>query len=477
MATESPDLIVSASGVRGIVGDGLDPVVAARYGGAYGARVAAGGSGSGRPTVLLARDSRVSGPLLADAVAAGLRAAGCAVRDVGLAATPTALLAVQDDPEARGAVIVTASHNPAEWNGLKLASGAGEFVSPEEGRAVQDVYESGPGWARWDRTGTRETAGGAVDHHVERILGLEVVDAEAIAALGFRVAVDTVRGAAGPVMSKLLERLGCRVEGLDLEPDGLFPRDPEPRPGNLGPLGERVRSSGADLGMAVDPDGDRLALVDEAGDPLGEDLTLALAAARVLASTPGPVVTNLSSSRAIADVAEEAGAELHMAPVGEANVARRMREVGAVIGGEGNGGVMLPALHLTRDAPVAAALVLGLLAHRGASLRELAGEVPRYHISKEKAPRPGSGLDRVYRALSSSAEGDPREDRQDGLRLDWPDERKWLHVRPSGTEPIVRVIAEAPGAGEAERLTAWALERVRPGPGGAGAPADDEGGD
>lgn len=472
MAREPSDLIVSASGIRGVVGRSLDPTVAARYGGAFGCRVAEDAPGEAR--VLLARDSRVSGPLLADAVASGLRAAGCSVRDLGVAATPTALLAVQDDPAARGGVIVTASHNPAEWNGLKLASAAGEFVTVEEGRAVQGVYESGPGWARWDGLGGRDEAGGAVDHHVERILGLDVLDPESVAARGFRVALDTVRGAAGPVMTRLLDRLGCRVEGRDLEPDGLFPRDPEPRPENLHGLGELVRETGADLGMAVDPDGDRLALVDGDGDPVGEDHTLAVAADHVLARRPGAAVTNLSSSRAIADVVERAGGEVHLAPVGEANVARRMREVDAVIGGEGNGGVMLPALHLTRDAPVAAALVLACLARRGTSLRELIDGLPRYHISKRRAPRPEGGLDDVYRALASSAEGDPRQDRQDGLRLDWPDERKWLHVRPSGTEPIVRVIAEATTEEEAGRLTEEALELIRTRP---GAPGEDDGGD
>ncbi|MFW6192903.1 MAG: phosphoglucosamine mutase [Gemmatimonadota bacterium] len=471
MAREPDGLIVSASGIRGVVGPGLDPGVAARYGGAFGSRVARGSSG--RPLTLLARDSRVSGPLLADAVAAGLRAAGCAVRDLGVAATPTALLAVQDDGRAEGGVIVTASHNPVQWNGLKLASAGGEFVSPEEGRAVQEAYESGPRWAAWDDLGGREDGGGAVDHHVARILALDVLDPEAVAARGFRVALDTVRGAAGPVMSRLLERLGCRVEGRDLEPDGIFPRDPEPRPENLDGLGELVRATGSDLGMAVDPDGDRLALVDGDGEPVGEDHTLALAAAHVLALRPGPAVTNLSSSRAIADVVERAGGEIHLAPVGEANVARRMREVDAVIGGEGNGGVMLPSLHLTRDAPVAAALVLACLARRGSTLREAVDELPGYAISKRRAPRPEGDLEDVYRALAAAAGDDARRDRQDGLRLDWPDERKWLHVRPSGTEPIVRVIAEAPSAEEAGRLTARALERIGPaeGPGGE----DDKG--
>lgn len=448
-------LIVSASGIRGVAGDALNPQVAARYGAAYGTLLREKGGGGGR--VLVARDSRTTGPALVDAVAAGLRGAGCRVGDAGLAPTPTALLAVQDDPGAVGGVIVTASHNPAEWNGLKLAGPEGEFVSPEEGREVQRIFESGPRWAGWDGFGAREPVPDVGDHHVERILSLPLVSGEDIAAAGFTVALDTVRGAAGPVLSSLLERLGCRVEGLDLEPDGRFPRDPEPRPENLAGLADRVRETGADLGMAADPDGDRLALVDGGGRPVGEDLTLALAVGYVLRHRPGPVVTNLSTSRVVADVAERAGQAVHLAPVGEANVARRMREVEAVVGGEGNGGVMLPALHLTRDAPLAATLVLALLAGEGASLEEMVAEFPRYHIVKGKFPRDGDGMETAYSALEEQLSA-PSVDRQDGLRLDWPEERRWVHVRPSGTEPVVRILAEAPREEEARDLAERARE-------------------
>lgn len=452
-------LIVSASGIRGVVGDGLTPEVAARYGAAYGTFLS-GRDGAEGSHVILARDSRTSGPLLVDAVAAGVRSTGWSVVDVGLAPTPTALLAVQDDPGAAGGVIVTASHNPVQWNGLKLASSAGEFVTVEDGRTVQDLYAEGPGYAAWDGLGGRGQRDGAVEHHVERILALPIVDRDAIAEAGLVVALDTVRGAGGPIMSLLLERLGCRVQGLNLEPDGRFPRPPEPVPENLGELGRHVRETGADLGLAVDPDVDRLALVDGAGTPVGEDWTLALAVDYVLSRTPGPVVTNLSSSRVIADAARRADQPIQLAPVGEANVARRMREAGAVVGGEGNGGVMLPALHLTRDAPLAACLVLGLLAGAGVSLEAWLADRPHYAIAKRRASRPDGGLEALYAALLETAPPGWSEDRQDGLRLDWPAEGRWLHVRPSGTEPILRVIAEAPTSGEADRLAAWALERV-----------------
>lgn len=450
--------IVSASGIRGIVGRGIDPVAAARYGAAFGRVLREDGEPGPDARVLVGRDSRTSGPMLADAVSAGLRAVGWPVADLGLVATPTGLLAVQDDAGARGGVLVTASHNPAEWNGLKLAGADGTFIAPARGERVQEAFRAEPAWAAWDGVGARSTRPGAVEHHVERILGLELTPRERLSALEPRVAVDTVRGAGGPVMRRLLEELGCRVTAVDAEPDGRFPREPEPRPENLGRLGEAVRASGAELGMAVDPDGDRLALVDGEGRPLGEDLTLALAVRYVLARRRGPVVTNLSTSRVVADVASSAGADVHLAPVGEAHVAARMREVDAVVGGEGNGGVMVPDLHLTRDAPLAAVLVLGAVAEAEQPLAEIASELPAYRIAKRTVPRPEGPLDPVYRSMLERAPGSPERDRQDGLRLDWPEKRAWVHVRPSGTEPIVRVIAEAPDGEEADRLAGWALE-------------------
>lgn len=457
LSAEFPDLIVSASGVRGIVGRAFTPEVVARYGAAFAHFLRSSSSLAGTAHVLLGRDTRTSGPLLADAVAAGLRSGGVHVRDLGVVPTPSVLLAVVDDARAAGATIVTASHNPAEWNGLKLAGRDGRFLSLEAGRRVQRLFEAGPPRAAWDALGSREAVPDAVDHHVERILGLALIEPDRIAARGFRVAVDCVNGAAAIALPGLLERLGCRVFGIGLEPDGRFPRDPEPTEANLASLGELVRRESADLGLAVDPDGDRLSLVDETGVPIGEDWTLTLAVELVLAHRPGPVVTNLSSSRSIADAAKRGGETLYRAPVGEANVARRMQELDAAIGGEGNGGVMLPDLHLTRDALVAAALVLQLLAERETTPARLLAAWPRYHILKCKVPRPQGPLEATYDALREAAPPDAAEDREDGLRLDWKD-GSWVHVRPSGTEPVVRVIAEASQASEAERLARWAEE-------------------
>lgn len=454
---ENEPLIVSASGIRGIVGRTMTPGLAARYGAAFGLHLREVSGAGGH--VLLGRDSRTSGPLLADAAAAGLCAAGVDVRDTGIAPTPTHLLAVRDDPEAIGGLIVTASHNPVEWNGLKLAGGDGRFVSPEAGRRIQERFETDGPLAGWDGLGTRGPGADVVRHHVERILALDLVDADAVRRWAPTVALDCVHGAGAVVVPELLARLGCRVEGIGLEPDGRFPRNPEPTPENLGDLSGLVRATGADLGLAVDPDSDRLSIVDETGAPIGEDWTLALVVEYVLSRRPGPVVTNLSSSQSIEEAARSAGVPFHRSPVGEARVAERMAEVGAVIGGEGNGGVMLPDLNLTRDAPLAAALVLSFLAARGARPAEVLDGRTRYAMVKRKAARPTGGAEAAFSALVAGAP-EAEADRRDGLRLAWPAAREWVHVRASGTEPILRVIAEAPGPERAVELADWAERHV-----------------
>jgi phosphomannomutase len=450
-------LIVSASGIRGVFGAGLTPEVAARYGAAFGSFLRR--SEEVERHLLIGRDSRTSGALLADAAAAGLRAVGWTVRDLGIVPTPTALLAAADDADAAGALLVTASHNPVQWNGFKLAGADGRFLSPDAGHEVQRLYQDSPEYADWSRLGDRSPAPDAIANHVERILGLPWIDPERIGARGLRVVLDCVHGAGGLIMPHLLNRLGCAAIGIGLESDGRFPRNPEPTVENLGELGQAVREADADLGLAVDPDVDRLSLVDDEGTPVGEDWTLALAVELVLGHVSGPVVTNLSSSMSIRDAATRAGQPFERAPVGEANVVKRMTEVGAVIGGEGNGGVILPALHMTRDAPLAAALVLQLLADRETSLRGLLAEWPRYWMAKRRAARPKGPLTGILDGLKASAPAGAAEDRRDGLHLAWEDDH-WLHVRSSGTEPILRVYAEANAPETADRLAGWAVETL-----------------
>jgi len=447
-------LMVSVSGVRGRVGAPLTPELMAGIAAALGAHLQLIEGGR---TVCLGRDSRVSGPMYARAVTAGLQSVGCDVVDLGVVPTPTLLMAVRD-MGAIGGIGVTASHNPAEWNALKLVSAEGIFLDAERsGRFQAYLAEEDPPRVSWDGLGTVTQDEGAWPRHLERILDLPHVDVDKIRSAGLKVAVDCVHGAGGPVMSDLLDRLGCEVVGMGMEPDGLFPRDPEPTAANLSGLADLVVDSGAAIGLAIDPDVDRLSLVDETGRPMGEDLTLALAAAAVLERFSGPVVTNLSTSQVVEDVARAFGVPLYRAPVGEVNVARRMQHEKAAVGGEGNGGVILPALHHTRDAPLASALILQHLAEQRVTPSEAAARWPTYSIVKEKVEFPLEALGEGYLALETDLAAETK-DESDGLRLAWPARQAWLHVRPSGTEPVVRLIAEAPDAAAARALVTRAGE-------------------
>jgi phosphomannomutase len=452
----SDTLMISVSGIRGHVGTDLTPEVVARYAAALGAWSLS--TQAVHPSVVLGRDARTSGPMFTRAAAAGLMSVGVDVIDLGIVPTPTVQLAVVYHHAGAG-LILTASHNPIEWNALKFVGPDGIFLDAEAGSVVGGLAEQGPPRAGWNRLGAVREDPGAIDRHLNAILALPVVDVEAIRKRGFKVALDCVRGAGATAIVPLLERLSCRVHGINLEPDGLFPHAPEPVPENLGDLSRLVRETGADVGLAVDPDVDRLALVDETGRPIGEDYTLAFAVKAVLdgrisAAEIPTVVVNLSTSLVVEDAARAAGARFIRAPVGEANVARAIRDERATIGGEGNGGVMFPALHIGRDAPLGVALILHLLAATGVTLSRLVAASPRYTIVKAKGPR-GPKLAPLYQRLLQQFPDATADDR-DGLRLAWPD--RWLHVRPSGTEPIVRLIAEAPTEAEAAKLIAAGRE-------------------
>lgn len=438
-------LMVSVSGIRGRVGEALTPEVVARYAAAFGAWACARGSSR---DVVVGRDSRVSGPLFQRVVLSALESVGCSPIDVGMAPTPTVQLAVEHH-HAAGGLAITASHNPIEWNALKFIGPDGLFLKAEDGAAMRALVEDGIAYVGWDELGTTRTDPDAVRRHLDAILALPLVDVEAIRRRRFRVALDCCHGAGGTIMPVLLEALGCEVRAIGLTPDGRFPRPPEPIAEQLGELEALVREHRADIGFATDPDVDRLALVLDDGRAPGEDYTLALAARVVLRRTPGLVVTNLSTSRVVDDAVESLGGRVLRAPVGEVNVAVRMREAGAVVGGEGNGGVILPDLHLGRDAPLAAALILQALVDEGRPLSAVVADAPRYAIVKDKLDRPDVSLDEVYAALRERFP-EASVDTQDGLRLAWPD--AWVHVRPSGTEPIVRVIAEAPDEARALSL-------------------------
>jgi phosphomannomutase len=438
-------LMISVSGIRGRVGFGLSPEVAARYAAAFGAWARAKGPSH---SVVLGRDSRVSGPLFHQVARASLEAAGCDVIDLGLTTTPTLQMAVEHH-HAAGGLCITASHNPIEWNALKFIGPSGLFLSAAEGAEMRSLVEHGIPYATWDHLGKTHFDGDAIQRHIQAVLALPFIHVSAIRARGFRVAYDACRGAGGAIIPHLLELLGCEVHEINIESDGKFPRSPEPVAENLGDLERLVKETGAQIGFATDPDVDRLALVSDEGKAIGEDYTLAFACRVVLRHRKGHVVTNLSTSRVVDDAAAEHGQKVIRAPVGEVNVAMRMRQEHAVIGGEGNGGVILPELHLGRDAPLGVALMLQMMLEDPRPISKIVTDAPRYAIIKDKLDRPEAPLDAVYQALRM-AFPEAVADTQDGLWLGWPD--RWIHVRPSGTEPIVRVIAEAPTRGEARAL-------------------------
>src|SRR5437667_7532962 len=403
----SDTLMISVSGVRGLVGTDLTPELVARWAAAFGVWGRGNGrEGKRKARIVHGRDARTAGPMFAAAASAGLLSVGCDVIDVGLVATPTVQLAVEHH-RAAGGIILTASHNPIEWNALKFVGRDGIFLDTGAGTRVRELATGGGNSlprATYDAIGRVAADADAISRHLAAVLALRRVNVRAIRRRRFRVALDTVRGAGGAVMPELFERLGCRVSAINLETDGLFPRPPEPVPENLKALAAQVRRSKADLGIAVDPDVDRLAIVDEKGRPIGEDYTLAFAIRAVRPSGRQTVVCNLPTTLVVGDADREFGARVVRAPVGEAHVARKIIELKAVIGGEGNGGVMYPALHVGRDARVAAALVLSLLARERATLSELVARAPRYTIVKVKlelgarSREPGK-LDQVYAEL------------------------------------------------------------------------------
>jgi phosphomannomutase len=457
---QSDTLMVSVSGMRGHVGADLTPELVARYAAALGAWVRTSAVGQvasadrlgERPAVVLGRDSRTSGAMFARSATAGLMSVGVDVIELGMVPTPTVQMAVEHHRAGAG-LILTASHNPIEWNALKFVGPDGIFLDDAAGERVRALAEEGPPRMGWDGLGQVREDPEAVERHLQAIFALPMIGVTAIRNHRFHVALDCVRGAGATAIPALLDHLGCRMSGINLETDGRFPRPPEPIPENLGDLGRLVRESGAVIGLAVDPDVDRLALVDETGQPIGEDYTLAFAVRAVLggrssAAGAPTVVANLSTSLVVEDAARAGGARLVRAPVGEANVARTIRDQHAVIGGEGNGGVILPELHIGRDAPLGVALILHLLASTGATVSELVKASPRYTIVKAKGPR-GPELRPLFERLRRRFP-DAELDERDGLRLSWRD--RWLHVRPSGTEPIVRFIAEAPTAADAGAL-------------------------
>lgn len=447
-------LVVSISGIRGVFGNGLDPEVILRYAGGYGTWLRQRNKSAGtreRPLVVIGRDARVTGPVCADLVSGTLRSLGCDVIDAGLATTPTVAMAVLAT-RASGGIILSASHNPAEWNALKLLNETSEFLSPEQAKEVIQYAESdNRAYATYDKIGSIST-GSYLDYHLDQIVALDYIDPNAIAARGFKVVVDGVNSVGGVAIPALLERLGLRADSvikINCEPSGLFAHDPEPLPGNISELRQAVQDAGADLGIVVDPDADRLALVNEHGIYVTEELTQVIAADFLWRFRPGAYATNLSSSRAIDDVARKYGCSVHRSAVGEINVVKKMQEVEAVLGGEGNGGVILPDLHYGRDALVGVAMVLQHLANEECSLSALCKRLPAYAIAKKKIELGGYNADRLL-ARMGDVYRDERVSTIDGVKIDL--DEGWVHLRKSNTEPVMRIYAEASTLEEATVL-------------------------
>lgn len=440
------ELIISVSGLRGIVGETLTPEVAIRY-------VTAFSAGTPEGPFVVTRDGRATGNMVSEAVMAGLHATGRTTIDGGIAATPTTGVLIRR-ARAAGGIQISASHNPPQYNGLKLFSSDGRVIPTEPGRAVLERYKTGEiDWVTHERLGENHPVEDAHADHLQAVLA--TVDAEAIRACQFKVLLNSNHGAGSLLGERLLKSLGCKVTIVGGKPDGQFEHPPEPTAENLTSVLPKVRELAVDVGFCQDPDADRLALIDGDGRYVGEEYTLAICANHVLAERKGPIVANCATSRMTQDIAEKYGLPYHRSAVGEANVVDCMLANDAVFGGEGNGGPIDPKVGLVRDSFVGMAQVLAAMAARQRPLAELADELPRYEIVKTKIDLSADKVASAVDALTARF-GNAQTDRMDGLRLDWPD--RWLLVRPSNTEPIVRAIAEAPDASAAQELCRQAAE-------------------
>ncbi|WP_303029615.1 phosphoglucosamine mutase [uncultured Duncaniella sp.] len=447
-------LIKSISGIRGTIGgapgEGLSPLDIVKFTAAYATLISRESANKSR-TVVVGRDARLSGPMVSDLVIGTLTAMGMDVVNIGLASTPTTEIAVTEE-KACGGIILTASHNPKQWNALKLLNSDGEFLNDAQGKEVLRIAEAGEySFAEVDELGHVYNNDTYNRKHIDKVLALDLVDTEAIAKADFTVAVDAVNSVGGIVIPQLLRALGVKnIIELNCEATGKFAHTPEPIPQNLTQISDLMADGKADVGFVVDSDVDRLAIVMEDGRMFVEEYTLVSIADYVLSHTPGSTVSNLSSSRALRDVTEKHGCSYAAAAVGEVNVTTKMKETGAVIGGEGNGGVIYPASHYGRDALVGVALFLTLLAKSGKTVSELRATYPAYEIAKNKIElTPDLDVDAILQAVKERYAGERITD-IDGVKIDFAD--SWVHLRKSNTEPIIRIYSEAHTMEEADAL-------------------------
>jgi phosphomannomutase len=455
-------LIKSISGIRGTIGgktgDNLTPVDAVKFASAYGTWLK-NNSEKAKLTVVIGRDARISGPMIHNLVANTLIGLGIDVIDLGLSTTPTVEIAVPMEG-ADGGIILTASHNPKQWNALKLLNEKGEFLSGENGAVILEIAESEAfDFADVDNLGEISINDAYMDIHIDEVLDLPLVDADAVRAAGFKVVVDGVNSSGGIIIPKLLEQMGVEVVKLYCEPNGHFPHNPEPLKEHLGDICRLVVEEKAQLGIVVDPDVDRLAFISNDGEMFGEEYTLVACADYVLSKTPGNTVSNMSSSRALRDITQKYGGKYEASAVGEVNVVELMKENNAVIGGEGNGGIIYPELHYGRDSLVGVALFLTYLAGQEKTVAELRASYPQYYMSKNKIElTPQIDVDAILEAMAGKY---ANEDIStiDGVKIDFKEE--WVHLRKSNTEPIIRIYTEAQTQTKTDELAVRIIGEIK----------------
>jgi phosphomannomutase len=453
--------MVSISGIRGIIGESLTPDIVVKYSAAFAQYCKRG-------KIIIGRDGRVSGKIIGNIVSSTLLSMGCDVVALGVVPTPTIALAVEK-LGATGGIAITASHNPIQWNGMKFIGSSGLFLNAEENKHFWSIADTGLfNYAVWNKIGKHNTDETFYLKHIEAVLNQSIFDVEQIRQRKFKVVIDCINAAGGMIVPQLLRNLGCEVIEMNCDVSGIFSRAPEPVPENLAELCRRVREAEADLGIAVDPDVDRLVLINENGEPFGEEYTITSVVKFILEKykhTGKPttakhkpsavniqpsVVINLSTTRAVEDVAKLYHANLFRTPVGEINVASRMKEIGAVVGGEGSGGVILPAVHYGRDAIVGITVILQQLAEFGGALSEFKKTLPQYSISKSKIDISGKNPEQIFEKIRQNNNSLGTINSDDGLKIDFPD--SWIHLRKSNTEPIIRIIAEAPTMEQADEI-------------------------
>jgi phosphomannomutase len=446
-----PTLMVSISGIRGIVGDGLDPQVLVKYTSAYGDFI-------GKGTIIIGRDARITGEMVKSIVTGTLLAKGLNVIDIGICPTPTVQYTVKT-LGAQGGIAISASHNPNEWNALKLLNSTGQFMTPEENVKLLGMLDSTDSkFVHWENIGKLTLYEEGLKRHVNDAMHLKYVNIDQIRRRKFKVVADCVNGAGAYVIPDLLRQFGCDVIELDCEKTGIFTRLPEPLPENLSKTMKAVIDHKADIGIVVDPDVDRLVLISNDGTTFGEENTITTAVNFILSKEKGSSVVNLSTTRAVDDIAEKYGCKVFRSAVGEANVVKKMKEVNAIIGGEGSGGVIYPALHYGRDALVGIALILQQLTEFSGSIAEFKKTLPSYFIAKKKIVLGNINPDDVVRKLMVKYSG-ANINSEDGLRIDFADH--WVHFRKSNTEPIIRIITEAKSESLAEQLSRKYFDEIK----------------